>query len=58
MKQENLEKLKNVIIYLTEIEVKGKQAKVFGSCIEALDSIYATEKQENKEFQEKTQIPK
>ena len=55
MKQENLEKLKNVIIYLTEIEVKGKQAKFFGSCIEALDNIYATERQEN---QEQIQIPK
>ena len=55
MKQENLEKLKGVIIYLTEIEVKGKQAKIFGSCIEALDNIYSTEKQEN---QEQIQIPK
>ena len=53
MKQENLEKLKNIIIYLTEIEVKGKQAKIFGSCIEALDNIYATERQE-----EQIQIPK
>ena len=55
MKQENLEKLKGVIIYLTEIEVKGKQAKIFGSCIEALDNIYSIEKQENKE---QIQIPK
>ena len=55
MKQENLEKLKSVIVYLIEIEVKGKQAKIFGSCIEVLDSILKTEKQEN---QEQIQMPK
>ena len=45
MDKENLEMLIKVVISLNDIEVKGKNSKVFGSCIEVLENIYNKEKE-------------
>ena len=45
MEKENLEMLIKVVISLNDIDVKGKQSKIFGSCIEVLENIYDKEKE-------------
>ena len=45
MEKENLEMLIKVVISLNDIDVKGKQSKIFGSCIEVLEYIYNKEKE-------------